>query len=92
MIVPLPILFGNLLLVLVMHRCCNVTSCVGGGQAILIGIGIGSISFCLIFLYCMFCCSGLYGLCCAQYSGKKLQPVTRMGYLEPLEEGDSLLL
>ena len=32
MIVPLPILFGNLLLVLVMHRCCNVTSCVGAGH------------------------------------------------------------
>ena len=67
MIVPLPILFGNLLLVLVMHRCCNVTSCVGGGQAILIGIGIGSISFCLIFLcyYITVCFAAVGCMVCA---------------------------
>jgi len=92
MIVPLPILFGNLLLVLVMHRCCNVTSCVGGGQAILIGIGIGSISFCLIFLYCMFCCSGLYVWAVPNIPEKKIAARNKDGILEPLEEGDSLLL
>jgi len=92
MIVPLPILFGNLLLVLVMHRCCNVTSCVGAGhpnwnwkhQLLL------ALSFFVIILYVLLQWVVWFVLC--PIFRKKLQPVTRMGYLEPLEEGDSLLL
>ena len=87
MIVPLPILFGNLLLVLVMHRCCNVTSCVGAGHPNWNWNRKHQLLLDLSLLYVL-----LQWVVCVGCAQKNFAARNKDGILEPLEEGDSLLL